>query len=62
MGATVLSPHVEKESRRDRDYVRVAITMTVTAADDAQALVIAWRAFKRAAGDDRRMGYRCRLS
>jgi hypothetical protein len=45
------SPHVEKESRRGRDYVRVTVGMTVMAADVAQALVIAWRAFKRAAAE-----------
>jgi hypothetical protein len=53
----VIYPHVEKETRRGRDYVRVAIAMTVTAADVAQALVIAWRAFRRAAGDDLGVGW-----
>jgi hypothetical protein len=49
--AMVLGPHVEKESRRGRDYVRVTVAMTVVAMDVAQALVIAWRVFRRAAGD-----------
>ena len=32
--------------------MRVAIAMTVTAADVAQALVIAWQSFRRSAGAD----------
>ncbi len=50
--AAVIGPRVESEVRRGRDYVRVAISMTVSAPDVAQALVTAWRVFRRAAGDD----------
>lgn len=49
---TVAGPRVEGQIRRGRDYVRVTVTMTVTAADPAQALVVAWRVFRKAAGDD----------
>jgi len=48
----VAGPHVESLTRRGRDYLRVTIAMTVTAADPAQALTVAWRAFRKAAGDD----------
>ena len=50
--ATVTGPHIEGQSRRGRDYVRVTIVMTVTAGDVGQALTIAWRALRKAAGDD----------
>jgi hypothetical protein len=50
--ATVVAPHVEYESRRRRDYVRVVAITTVTAADVAEALDIAWQVFRWAAGDD----------
>jgi len=50
--ATVAGPHVDSLTRRGRDYLRVTIEMTVTAADPAQALTVAWRAFLKAAGDD----------
>jgi hypothetical protein len=49
---TITGPHVEGQTRRGREYVRVTIAMTVTAADPSQALTVAWRAFSRAAGDD----------
>ena len=49
---TVIAPRVESESRRGRDYVRVALAKTVAAPDVAQALATAWWAFRRAAGDD----------
>jgi len=55
--AMVMAPHVEKESRRGQDFVRVTILMTVVAADVAQALVIGWRTFRRAAGDDLDAGW-----
>jgi hypothetical protein len=50
--ALITGPHVEGLTRRGRDFVRVTIMMTVTAVDPGQALVIAWRAFTKAAGDD----------
>jgi hypothetical protein len=50
--ATVTGPHVEGQTRRGREYVRVVIKMTVTAEDPARALTVAWRAFRKAAGDD----------
>jgi hypothetical protein len=48
---TVLAPQVWSESRRGRDSVRIAVTMTVIAADVGQALATGWWAFRRAAGD-----------
>jgi hypothetical protein len=51
--AMVSGPRVDSLTRRGRDYLRVTIAMTVTAAaDPAQALTVAWRAFRKAAGDD----------
>jgi hypothetical protein len=38
--ATVVAPHVESESRRGRDYVRVVAVATVSATDVAEALGI----------------------
>jgi len=49
---SVLTPHVEAESRRGRDYVRVTIAMTVLAPDVAQALTAAWWTFRKAVGND----------
>lgn len=49
---TVAAPHIESESRRGRDYVRITISVTIVAPDVAQALAAAWRAFRKAAGDD----------
>jgi hypothetical protein len=45
--AMVSGPHVDSLTRRGRDYLRVMIAMTVTAADPAQALTVAWRVFRR---------------
>jgi hypothetical protein len=45
-------PHVEAESRRGRDYVRVTIAMTIVAPDVAQALTAAWWTFRKAVGND----------
>lgn len=42
---TISKPHIDAESRRGRDYVRVTLAMTVAAADVAQALAGAWRTF-----------------
>ena len=48
----VTAPRIDSESRRGADYVRVTLSMTVTATDVAQALATAWWTFRRAAGDD----------
>jgi hypothetical protein len=51
-GKTVINPHIDAESRRGRDYVRVTLAMTVTAADVSDALTSAWRVFRQASDDD----------
>ena len=48
----VLAPRIDRELRRGRDYVRVVIVATVVADDVAEALDLAWWAFREAAGDD----------
>jgi hypothetical protein len=48
----VLAAHLEAESRRGRDYVRVTMAMTVLAPDIAQALTTAWWTFRKAVGND----------
>jgi hypothetical protein len=53
-GKTVINPHIDAESRRGRDYVRVTLAMTVAAADVADALTSAWRTLQQAARDDAR--------
>jgi len=50
--AAVIAPQIEGEIRRGKDYVRVAIVMTIAAADVADAPGFAWRVFRQAAGDD----------
>lgn len=37
--------------RRGRDYLQLVIVATVDAADVAEALDLAWQAFRKAAGD-----------
>src|SRR5689334_2797019 len=44
--------YVDSEIRRGRDYVRVVILATVDADDVAEALDLAWWAFRKAAGED----------
>jgi hypothetical protein len=44
--------HTDREVRRGRDYVRVVMVATVGAADVAEALDLAWRAVRKAAGED----------
>ncbi len=51
-GGAVLSARVDSEIRRGRDYVRVVLAVSVDAGDVAEALDAAWRAFRKAAGDD----------
>lgn len=48
----VIAPQVEGETRRGRDYVRVAVVMAVAAADVGEALTLAWRGFCQAAASD----------
>jgi hypothetical protein len=48
----VTSARLESESRRDTDYVRVTVLVTVEAADAAQTMAAVWRVFRKAAGDD----------
>ena len=48
----VAGPRIDSQKRRGRDYVAVAIVMTINAPDVAQALTAAWDAFQRAAGAD----------
>jgi hypothetical protein len=50
--ADVAGPHIDAETRRGRDYVRVTVAMTVAAADVAEALSVAWLAFRLATSDD----------
>jgi hypothetical protein len=50
--AAITGAHIESETRRGRDYVRITIAVTVSAPDVAQALASAWWAFRKAAGDD----------
>lgn len=45
---TVMTPHIDAETRRGRDYVRVTLAMTIAAGDVAEALDSAWRAFQQA--------------
>lgn len=47
-----VAPHLESESRRGRESVRVLIVATVRAADVAEALDIAWQVFHWAASAD----------
>jgi hypothetical protein len=50
--AAVTDAHIESETRRGRDYVRVTISVAVRAPDVAQALAAAWWVFRKAASDD----------
>ncbi|MBO0823320.1 MAG: hypothetical protein J2P27_05615 [Actinobacteria bacterium] len=49
---TVSNPHIDAESRRGREYVRVTVAVTVKATDVAEALASAWHTFRQAAHDD----------
>ena len=48
----IASAEIASELRRGADYVGVALTVTVTATDVADALAIAWDAFRVAARHD----------
>jgi hypothetical protein len=50
--AAIIAPHIEGETRRGRDYVRVTVVMAIGAPDIAQALTAAWWVFRKAAGSD----------
>jgi hypothetical protein len=49
---TVMTPRIDAETRRGRDYVRVTLAMTIAAGDVAEALDSAWRAFQQASRGD----------
>jgi hypothetical protein len=48
----IASAEIASELRRGADYVRVTIAITVLSTDVADALTIAWDAFRSAARDD----------
>jgi hypothetical protein len=48
----IVSAEVASELRRGADYVRVTVAFTVVTTDVADALAIAWDAFRSAARDD----------
>jgi hypothetical protein len=50
---TVIDPRIWSESRRGREHVRVTVTMTVIAADVAEAATAAWWVFRKAAASER---------
>src|SRR5579859_4439489 len=49
----VLAAELASEKRRGADFVRVVIAAVVDAADAAEAVAIAWEAFRAAAAGDR---------
>ncbi len=48
----IASAEIASELRRGVDYVRVTVAVTVVTTDVADALAIAWDAFRSAARDD----------
>jgi hypothetical protein len=48
----IASAEIASELRRGADYVRVTVALTVVTTDVADALAIAWDAFRGAARDD----------
>ena len=48
----IVSAEIASELRRGADYVRVTIALTVVTTDIADALAIAWDAFRSAVRDD----------
>jgi hypothetical protein len=48
----IAAAEIASEHRRGADYVRVTVALAVAASDVADALSIAWDAFREAAGDD----------
>ena len=51
-GAAIAAAEIDSELRRGAGYVRVTVAFAVAAADVADALAIAWDAFRGAAVDD----------
>jgi hypothetical protein len=49
---TVITPHLEAETRRGRDYVLVTLAMMIVAGDVAEAVDSAWRVFQQASRGD----------
>jgi hypothetical protein len=49
----VLEAGIASERRRGADHVQVVIAATVIAADPAEALAVAWEAFREAVAGDR---------
>ena len=49
----VLAAELASEKRRGADFVRAVIVVTAAAADVAEAVAIAWEAFRSAAAGDR---------
>jgi hypothetical protein len=52
VGPAIAAAEIGSELRRGADYVRVAVEVSVAAADVADALAIAWDAFRDAAAGD----------
>jgi hypothetical protein len=52
VGPAIASAQIASELRRGADYVRVTVALTVVTGDVADALAIAWDAFRSAARDD----------
>jgi hypothetical protein len=48
----IAAAEIASEHRRGADHVRVTVAVAVAASDVADALAIAWDAFREAAGDD----------
>ncbi len=48
----VVVSQIESETRRGGGYVRIAVSVEVSAPDVAQALTAAWSVFRQAASDD----------
>jgi hypothetical protein len=48
----IASAEIASELRRGVDYVRVSVAVTVVTTDVADALAVAWDAFRSAARDD----------
>ena len=49
---TVIMPHLDAETRRGRDHVRVTLAMTIVAGDLSEAVDSAWQAFQHASNGD----------
>jgi hypothetical protein len=47
----VANAQIDSETRQGQDYVRIRVSVTVQAADVAEAVSAAWDAFRAAAGE-----------